>query len=96
MALNIHLHQHLMGPDLMAGAHAEMEYPYLRFSTLTTASKYRLWASQYGFQGEETAPLTQVPGSAPEIRAFGFVSSAIDMTPPVFAAERRRPPPSST
>jgi len=34
MASNIHSHQHLMGPALMAGPMLKMEIPHLRFSTL--------------------------------------------------------------
>ena len=38
MASNIHSHQHLMGPALMAGEPTlKMEFPHLRFSTATTA-----------------------------------------------------------
>ena len=35
MASNIHSHQHMIGPVLMAGGHAENGVPYFRFSTLT-------------------------------------------------------------
>jgi len=38
MASNIHLHQHLMGSAPMAvGPTLKMEFPHLRFSTLTAA-----------------------------------------------------------
>ena len=50
MASNIHLHQQLMGPALLArgpwwnlGAHAEMKFPHLRFSTSTTGVR-RFWS----------------------------------------------------
>ena len=47
MALNIHSHQHLIGPAVVTGGHAEigatlkMEFPRLRFSTLTTGDAAR-------------------------------------------------------